>query len=67
MLTIWGLKLGAMTVVMPADYTRLVFAGIYGFILFNEVPYINEIIGSLVIIISTMIILYLDNIKKKIK
>ena len=67
MLTIWGLKLGAMTVVMPADYTRLVFAGIYGFMLFNETPYINEVIGSLVIIVSTMIILYLDNIKKKIK
>ena len=67
MLTIWGLKLGATTVVMPADYTRLIFAGIYGFILFNEIPYLNEIIGSFVIIITTMIILYLDNIKKTIK
>ena len=67
MLTIWGLKLGSTTVVMPADYTRLIFAGIYGFILFNEIPYLNEIIGSFVIIITTMIILYLDNIKKTIK
>lgn len=67
MLTIWGLKLGATTVVMPADYTRLIFAGIYGFILFNEIPYLNEIIGSFVIIITTMIILYLDNRKKTIK
>jgi drug/metabolite transporter (DMT)-like permease len=67
MLTIWGLKLGTTTVVMPADYTRLIFAGIYGFILFNEIPYLNEIIGSFVIIITTMIILYLDNIKKTIK
>ena len=67
MLTIWGLKLGATTVVMPADYTRLIFAGIYGFVLFNEIPYLNEIIGSFVIIITTMIILYLDNIKKTIK
>jgi len=67
MLTIWGLKLGATTVVMPADYTRLIFAGIYGFILFNEIPYLNEIIGSFVIIITTMVILYLDNIKKTIK
>ena len=67
MLTIWGLKLGTTTVVMPADYTRLIFAGIYGFILFNEIPYLNEIIGSFIIIITTMVILYLDNIKKKIK
>ena len=67
MLTIWGLKLGATTLVMPADYTRLIFAGIYGFILFNEIPYLNEVIGSFIIIIATMIILYLDNIKKTIK
>ena len=67
MLTIWGLKLGTTTVVMPADYTRLIFAGIYGFVLFNEIPYLNEIIGSFVIIITTMVILYLDNIKKTIK
>ncbi|MBH88205.1 MAG: hypothetical protein CMJ12_03495 [Pelagibacterales bacterium] len=65
MLTIWGLKNSSATVVMPADYSRLIFAGIYGFILFNEIPYLNEIIGSIVIIVSTMIILFLDQIKKK--
>ena len=65
MLTIWGLKNSATTVVMPADYSRLIFAGIYGFIIFNELPYLNEIIGSIVIIIATMIILLLDHIKKK--
>jgi drug/metabolite transporter (DMT)-like permease len=65
MLTIWGLKIGTTTVVMPADYTRLIFAGIYGFLIFNEIPYLNEIIGSIVIITTTMIILLLDQIKKK--
>ena len=65
MLTIWGLRLGATTIVMPADYTRLIFAALYGFILFNEIPYINAILGSFIIIITTMIILYLDHIKKK--
>ncbi len=65
MLTIWGLKNSTTTVVMPADYSRLIFAGIYGFILFNEVPYLNEIIGSIIIIATTMIILLLDQIKKK--
>ena len=65
MFTIWGLRLGATTIVMPADYTRLIFAALYGFILFNEIPYINAIIGSFIIIITTMIILYLDHIKKK--
>ena len=65
MLTIWGLKNSATTVVMPADYSRLIFAGVYGFIIFNELPYLNEIIGSIVIIVATMIILLLDQIKKK--
>ena len=65
MLTIWGLKNSTTTVVMPADYSRLIFAGIYGFIIFNELPFLNEIIGSIVIIIATMIILLLDQIKKK--
>jgi drug/metabolite transporter (DMT)-like permease len=64
MLTIWGLRLGATTIVMPADYTRLIFAGLYGFILFNEIPYINDAIGAMVIIISTMIILFIGKIKK---
>ena len=65
MLTIWGLKNSTTTVVMPADYSRLIFAGIYGFIIFNELPFLNEIIGSIVIIIATMTILLLDQIKKK--
>ena len=30
----------------------------------NEIPYLNEIIGSIVIIIATMVILLLDQIKK---
>ena len=64
MLTIWGLRLGATTIVMPADYTRLIFAALYGFILFNEIPYINDIIGAIVIIISTMIILFMGKFKK---
>ena len=45
MLTIWGLRNSTTTVVMPADYSRLIFAGIYGFLIFNEIPYLNEIIG----------------------
>ena len=65
MLTIWGLRNSTTTVVMPADYSRLIFAGIYGFLIFNEIPYLNEIIGSIVIIIATMVILLLDQIKKK--
>ena len=65
MLTIWGLRLGAATVVMPADYSRLIFAIIYGYIIFYEIPLINEIVGAIVIIISTLIIILLPKISNK--
>jgi len=65
MLTIWGLRLGAATVVMPADYSRLIFAIIYGYIIFCEIPLINEIVGAIVIIISTLIIILLPKISNK--
>ena len=63
MLTIWGLRLGTTTVVMPADYSRLIFAGIYGYFLFFEIPRFNEILGALIIIFSTIIILFRSNKK----
>ena len=56
--TIWGLRIGATTVVMPADYTRLIFAGIYGYFLFAEFPNINGFLGALIIVFSTLIILF---------
>ena len=65
MLTIWGLRLGAATVVMPADYSRLIFAIIYGYIIFFEIPLINEMIGAIIIVISTLILILLPKISKK--
>ncbi|PPR31320.1 MAG: Riboflavin transporter [Alphaproteobacteria bacterium MarineAlpha9_Bin2] len=63
MFTIWGLRIGNITVVMPADYTRLIFAGIYGYFLFAEIPNINEFLGAIIIISSTLIILFRSNFK----
>ena len=65
MLTIWGLRLGAATIVMPADYTRLIFAVLYGYIIFYELPVLNEIIGAIVIIMTTLIIILLPKISNK--
>ncbi len=59
MLTIWGLRLGAATIVMPADYTRLIFAVIYGYLIFYELPKLNEFIGAFVIILSTLVLILL--------
>jgi len=65
MLTIWGLRLGAATVVMPADYTRLIFATFYGYLIFYEIPILNEVLGATVIVISTLVIILLPKISKK--
>ena len=35
---IHGLRVGEATAVMPFDYTRLIFAGLAGYIFFFEVP-----------------------------
>ena len=50
---------------MPADYSRLIFAIIYGYIIFFEIPLINEMIGAIIIVISTLILILLPKISKK--
>ena len=56
MLTIKGLRIGQATVVMPIDYSRLIFASAYGFILFGELPTWNTLIGALFIIVTCIYI-----------
>jgi S-adenosylmethionine uptake transporter len=42
-------KLAEMSIVMPFEYTRLIFSGILGYILFSEVPDNYSILGYLMI------------------
>ena len=53
---IHGLKVGEATAVMPFDYTRLIFAGLAGYIFFFEVPDPYTIGGALLIIGATLFI-----------
>ncbi len=55
-LTIKGLRIGQATVVMPVDYSRLIFASTYGLILFGEIPTWNTLIGAFFIIITCIYI-----------
>jgi len=50
---IQGLRAGEAMAVMPFDYSRLILAGIAGYIFFAEVPDIFTIIGAIMIIGST--------------
>jgi len=51
-----GMSEGDAMVMAPIDYTRLIFAIIIGYLLFNEVPNTLTLIGAGVIIASTLYI-----------
>lgn len=53
---IQGLRAGEATAVMPFDYTRLILAGIAGYLFFAEVPDPFTVVGAVLIIGSTFYI-----------
>ena len=48
--------LGELTAIAPLDYSRLIFAGIMGFLLFDELPDRYTAIGALIVVGSTLFI-----------
>lgn len=54
--TLRALRVAEATAVMPFDYTRLLFAGIFGYVFFAEVPDGWTLLGSAVLIASTLYI-----------
>lgn len=51
-----GLRAGEATAVAPFDYSRLIYAALFGYLLFGEVPAGQTWAGSAVIIASTLYI-----------
>ncbi|MDP6345477.1 MAG: DMT family transporter [Alphaproteobacteria bacterium] len=51
-----GFKVGEATALLPFDYTRLIFAGIVGFLLFAELPDAWTVTGALIIVGATLYI-----------
>ena len=58
-------KKAYITVVVPFDFTRLIFASIIAYILFNEIISASTIIGSIMIIISASLIAFLESKRGK--
>lgn len=52
--TVLGLRGSQATVVMPVDYTRLVFAALYGYLLFGDLPTTGTVAGAGVIVAATL-------------
>lgn len=51
-----GMSLGDAAAMAPIDYTRLVFAILFGFVMFHEVPNGIVMLGALIVIASTLVI-----------
>ena len=51
-----GMQVGDAGAMAPIDYTRLVFAGFAGFLLFGEVPDTLTLAGAAVVVASTLVI-----------
>lgn len=57
-----GMQIGDAGAMAPIDYTRLVFAGVAGFALFNEVPNAATLAGALVVVASTLVITWREQV-----
>jgi drug/metabolite transporter (DMT)-like permease len=56
-----ALKKASPSFLAPFEYTRLIFAFVIGFVLFDELPNLYTILGSVVIVAATYIITYRDS------
>ena len=59
-------KYAEVSLVTPLKYLALVFAIIFGYFIWDEIPTIKTLIGALLVIISTLIIFRREIYKKKI-
>lgn len=51
-----GFRSGEATAVVPFDYSRLLFAGLFGYLLFGDVPTPHTLVGAGLIVASTLYI-----------
>ena len=58
-------KYSEVSLVTPLKYLALVFAIIFGYFIWNEIPTIKTLMGSLLVIFSTLIIFRREIYKKK--
>jgi len=59
-------KYSEVSLVTPLKYLALVFAIIFGYFIWNEIPTIKTLLGAALVILSTMIIFKREIYKKKI-
>jgi len=60
-----SLKIAEMSVVIPFDYTRMVFGGILGYCFFHDEPSISKVIGYTLILGSGIYLLSVEARNKR--
>jgi drug/metabolite transporter (DMT)-like permease len=56
-----SLKIADATLVMPFDFTKLIWASIFGFLIFSEIPTIWALVGGAIIFASSTYITYRES------
>jgi drug/metabolite transporter (DMT)-like permease len=56
-----GMQIGDAAAMAPIDYTRLVFAALAGFLLFQETPTVWTIAGAAIVVASTLFITWREH------
>ena len=59
-------KFSEVSLVTPLKYLALVFAIIFGYFIWDEIPTIKTMVGSFLVIVSTLIIFRREIYNKKI-
>ena len=60
-----GFSAADASIMLPMDYTRLIFAALFGFVLFSEIPSIYTALGGLLIFCSTVYIARRETLKSR--
>jgi len=65
-LMVKGLQVGEAAAVSPVDYTRIVFAVLIGYFVFNEVPTFLTLVGAAIIVGSTLFLTWREQRNAKV-
>lgn len=56
-----GMEVGDAAAMAPIDYTRLVFATVFGLLLFHEIPSLLTLLGAVIVVGSTLVITWREH------
>ena len=56
-----ALRLAEASLIAPFNYTKLLWVSILGYLLFDDTPTVNTLLGSIVIIVAGLYVLYRES------